>query len=272
MIRKHVYGSLSEMVTAADRAFQDGRCSPSVTKLDSRFLGRHFDSWADVVNKVTDYWPEGLDTVQEMLYELRESACQARPRSRVRRAHWSADDGDEIDTDRLRSGQDAWRRTFREEHDAPQHVVLVFSISTSCARDSASILWRGAVGIILADLLEEAGYRVELWGVDKGNRAYRDNSDSFQAVRFKASETPVDISNLTNGVSCWFYRSVFFQDLSVETDVLVEPSLGSPTTIDDATPEVQEIAGNATTLVIDGLWDRHAAAAKVKQVMNGLAQ
>jgi hypothetical protein len=272
-VRKQVYEGVQEMVAAADGAFRAGRRQreDAEVRSDARFIGRRIDGWADVVAKVGDYWPEGLDLVQEMLFELRNATGQARPRSRVRRGRWSSDDGDEIDVDRLRAGQNCWRQTVREERDAPQTLALVFSLSTSCSRAAEEVLWRGAVAIILSDLLEAAGFRVELWAANYVARGYRDGSDAFQAVRLKASESPVDIATLVNGIAGWFFRTVVFQVYHAETAATPTDSLGTPRTIHAELPEVQELAGGARLLVIDGVWDRAEAEAKVREVMSTMS-
>jgi hypothetical protein len=266
-IRKQVYESIQEMVEACDAAYKTGRTHGGFDR--QRFVGRAFAGWDDVVVKVGEYWPEGLDLVQEMLFELRNVTGQARPKSRVRRGRWSADDGDEIDVDRLRAGQDCWRQTVREEHDAPQTLCLVFSFTTPARRKSEEVLWRGAVAIILSDLLEACGYRVELWAVNYCTSGYRDGSSAFQAVRLKASESPVDIASLVNGIAGWFYRTVVFQSYHVEKPKPTN-GLGHCMSITEDLPLVRELAGNARVLTIDGVWDRYAAEAKVKEVMSSL--
>ena len=141
-IRQQVYESIEEMVEACDAAYKAGRSHGGFDR--SRFIGRAFTGWDDVVAKVGEYWPEGLDLVQEMLFELRNVTGQARPKSRVRRGRWSADDGDEIDVDRLRAGQDCWRQTVREEHDAPQTLVpgvLALHLGQQKERGN-SLAWR----------------------------------------------------------------------------------------------------------------------------------
>jgi hypothetical protein len=267
-IRKQVYDSVQEMVEAADKAFQAGRTHGGFDR--ASFIGRAFTHWQDVVAKVGAYWPEGLDLVQEMLFELRNVTGQARPRSRVRKGRWSADDGDEIDVDRLRAGQDCWRQTIREEHDAPQTLCLVFSLSTPAKRRSEEVLWRGAVAIVLADLLEVCGYRVELWAVNYAARGYRDESTAFQAVCLKASASPVDIATLVNGIAGWFFRTVVFQSYHVEK-AKPRRTLGTPLPIHEDLPVVRELAGNARVLTIDGVWDRQAAENKVQEVMKSLS-
>jgi hypothetical protein len=271
-VRKQVYESVQEMVEAADKAFQAGRRQRSDAAIcaDADFIGRSFSGWADVVAKVGEYWPEGLDLVQEMLFELRNSTGQARPKSRVRRRRWSADDGDEIDVDRLRAGQDSWRRMVREERDAPQTLCLVFALTTPGRRGSEEVLWRGAVAIVLADLLESCGYRVELWGAAYNPGGYADGSDAFQAVRLKPSESPVDIASLVNGIAGWFYRTVLFQSYFADAEhkPLHSRSVG---VVHAGLPAVRDLAGNARVLTIDGVWDRYAAENKVKEVMERLS-
>jgi hypothetical protein len=265
-----IFDSVTEMIDAADRAFQAGRRQRTDTELrkDAEWVGRRFDGWDDVKAKVGAYWAEGLDIVQEMLFELRDSCGSARPKSRKRRARWSADDGDEVDLDRLRSGQEPWRRMAREQMTAPQNLVLVFNLSTSASRDAADVLWRGAAAIILSDLLETAGFRVELWACNYVKNGYTiPKENAFQAVKLKASESPVDIASLTNGIAGWFFRTVVFQSYHVPPDATPNSSLGTPQRITEELEQVKQIAGNARVLTVDDVWDKGGAAALVKQVM-----
>jgi hypothetical protein len=159
----------------------------------------------------------------------------------------------------------------REEHDAPQALCLVFSLSTSASRGSEEVLWRGAVAVVLADLLEAAGFRVELWAVNHARRGYEDGSDAFQVVRLKAGDSPVDIATLVNGIAGWFFRTVVFQGYHVETQAEPCYTLGSPLPVSAESPLVQELAGNARVVAIDGVWCRVGAEAKVKEVMSELS-
>jgi hypothetical protein len=275
-MHKQVFGSVAEMIEACDAAFKAGRRRRTDDKLrgEGYWIGREFSGWADVVRKAGEVWPEGVALVEGMLDGLRDAAGGVRPKSRVRKSRWSPDDGDEIDNDRLRAGQDYWRQTVREERDAPQTLVIVFSFTTSSSRDSEEVLWRGAAAIILADLLEAAGYRVELWAVNYcktyDGGGYVDMRDALQAVRLKASESPVDVATLVNGVSGWFYRTVLFQSYHV-IPVKTQEGLGHPVTITEETEIVRELAGNARVVVIDNVWSRTAATAKVREVLDRMS-
>src|SRR5439155_9465989 len=128
------------------------------------------------------------------------------------RLAWQADDGDEVDYDRLRSGQEFWRASRREFCSGSPIVSVFFNIATPASREPEEILWRGAAALVLANLLEATGYRVELWAAQYCTRcSYEDGAGVFTAVCLKRSEQPLDLATLVNAVSGWFYRTLFFQ-------------------------------------------------------------
>jgi hypothetical protein len=256
---KHVYpDGLGGMVQFADAGVQRGRTHDTVTgSRQSSWIGRSFAGWPDIQRALAEPWREGLDEVQWMLFELRKVAlppviCQKR-RPRF------ADEGDDVDHDRLRSGQEYWRTMRRESARGPQTICLVANMTTPASRDSMDVLWRGAVAIALADLLEEQGHRVELWACHRTRRGYRSGADNFQAVCLKRTEEPVDISTLTNAVSGWCYRTLWFQDMESEIRSKTTSGLGHCLTISEHDPNVKDLTGGAPLIVIDNVWDKTAA-------------
>ena len=89
-------------------------------------------------------------------------------------------------------------------------VSILVNVTASCYRQASDILWRGAVGVVLTDLLERAGYRVEFWGAQYCLPAYVDRTGCFQAVCLKRADQPLDLPTLVNGTSGWFYRTIYF--------------------------------------------------------------
>ena len=268
----HVYpDGLAGMVAFADRGVHEGRAHDTATSpaARSRFIGRRFADWPAVKTALDQPWPEGLDEVQWMLFELRKVAlpqvtCQKR-RPRF------ADQGDEVDHDRLRAGQEYWRSMRRESAAGPRTFCIVAAMTTPANKDSMDVLWRGAVAIVLADLLEEQGHRVELWACHRTGRAYRSGADNFQAACLKRTDEPVDISTLTNAVSGWCYRTVWFQDMESEPRSKTTCGLGHCLTISEYDPNVKELTGGADLIVIDNVWDKAAAvafAARIIETMN----
>ncbi|HEX4589472.1 MAG TPA: hypothetical protein VH120_06060 [Gemmataceae bacterium] len=256
----HVYpDGLAGMIEFAETGMKAGRAHNTATDPAGRasFIGREFRDWADVKAKLDEAWPDGLDEVQWMLFELRNVklptvTCQKR-RPRF------ADEGDEIDNDRLRSGQEYWRTLRRESSTGPQTFVIVAAMTTPANRDSMDVLWRGAVAIVLADLLEDQGHRVELWACHRTGHAYKSGADNFQAVCLKHSEEPVDISTLTNAVSGWCYRTLWFTDMDAEPRSKTRAGLGHCRSVSQYDENVQAITSGANLIVIDNLWNKTAA-------------
>jgi hypothetical protein len=72
---EHVYDGLEAMVAAADAGVKAGRVNDTSVNpaLNESFIGRKPADWSDVKAKLNEAWPEGLDEVQWMLFELRKA-------------------------------------------------------------------------------------------------------------------------------------------------------------------------------------------------------
>lgn len=261
-----LYSSVSEMVAACDQADKRGRNVAATGR--ASFTGRSdLATWKDVVEKAVQPWEQGLDVVQEMLHELRDLEQACPPKSVRRKARWSPDDGDEIDIDRVRSGQDPWRQTRREQQRGPQTITVVAHVGALCNVSHDDILWRGAAAIVLADLLEKAGYRVELWSASQTTQTYENGEGSFNAVRLKDAGEPLDISNVVNGIAGWFLRTVVFQSRAVHTVRIPGTSVGATKAISIDDEPIREIVGNSRSVIIDGVWSKAAATAFVRRTI-----
>lgn len=271
MTRTYVsnYASITEMLEKAAEARKNGRLLRDGILGSKDFVGRKFRDWAAVEAAALEPWPEGLDIVQEMLFELRNSANLPTPTCVRRRARW-ADDGDELDNDRLRSGQEAWRTMRRESQRGPTTVTVLVNVSANGSVKADDILWRGAAAIVLTDLLEQAGYRVVLIGCDTGRGAFEDGSDWFGSVRLKASEQPLDIPSVVNGLSGWFFRTVCFQAYHNERRSTPARGYGWYKPLTTEMAEVLELAGNTRAFLVDGVWTRQAAVAMIQKIVGGL--
>jgi hypothetical protein len=260
------------MVEYADRGIRTGLAYSTTAAPASRsdFIGRRFADWSAVKAAMSEPWPEGLDEVQWMLHELRNVSlppvqCQKR-RPRFR------DEGDEVDHDRLRSGQEYWRSVRRESTTGAKTFCIVAAMTTPAGADSMDVLWRGAVAIVLADLLEDQGHRVELWACHRTSRAYKSGAGNFQAVSLKRADEPVDISTLTNAVSGWCYRTLWFQDMASETRSKVTGGLGHCCSVSQHDSSVKELASGAELIVVDDVWNKTAALAFAARTIENLNQ
>jgi hypothetical protein len=270
-IHTHIYESVEQMLAACNQAVLNGKLAPVLMQMaeDADFIGRQFNGWSDLLSKANANWPEGQEIIARMLEEM--AGCELPASASVRRkARW-AEDGDELDKDRLRAGQqDCWRAMARQSCRQPRTLSIVVNVVTPYSRESQEAMWRGVAGAVLANILEQAGYRVEFWAVQYGNNAYGDGLDTLQAVCVKRADQPLDLPTLVNTISGWFYRTLFFQ--SYHTDAL-EPDAGYAfaRTITENSECVRELTGNGQAVVIDAIWDRAGAIEKVCQVIEQLA-
>lgn len=86
------------------------------------------------------------------------------PKMDLRRRRVRADQGDELDITAVYRGRldIAWERTQRRAVTASPMVSIVVNTICKAGADASVISFRGAVGIVLAQLLERFGYRVRI--------------------------------------------------------------------------------------------------------------
>ena len=158
-------------------------------------------------------WAEGVRRVYDKLGTLTGLNIEG-ARSIKRRGEWAAD-GDDLDLDRLRSGQldIAWRRRRRQKRTQPGGVVrLINDMCAACDENADDIFWAGAATLYLADTLEEAGYRVEIVTANRCGHQWRDGTtEGLISITLKDSQEPVSPDQVA-ATLCFaaFYRTVGF--------------------------------------------------------------
>lgn len=209
------FESTAELLAEAIPACPGGKdAQENFSIQNEHFIGEYFKTWEDVQGKTNNVWQKGMDTYTKMMSDLRDTELP-KPVNIRRRAVWSEDGGDEVDVDRLRRGQPFWRTTRRDHRPGPLNVTICTNLSTACSVDSSQILWRGAAAVCLAEILEQAGYRVELWAINHTSKGYRNGDGQSTGVCLKRCSDPLDTSSLINCVSGWFFRTVVFASYSL---------------------------------------------------------
>lgn len=181
---------------------------------DPAWVGADFKTWEDVQQKTHEAWEFGMMAMKDAVDRLRNETLPEL-KNHTRKFIWTYDDGDEIDLDRMRDGLPFWKKYVREATHGPTEVTIITDTTTPFTKDSDDIIWRGAVAVALACILEEKGYRVELWVVN-GSHLYGDSPSTpvCTAACLKRTSDPLDSSTLINTVSGWFYRSATFNLLN----------------------------------------------------------
>jgi hypothetical protein len=119
-------------------------------------------SWDEAEALLEKGWPEGAERLRALAGKLTAQVPQAR--SIRRRLAW-VDNGDEVCKDRLQAGQidQCWRTMRRAPFVAPQTVAIETTWGGHYGQTAEELFWQGAAAAVLTDILEEAGYRVELY-------------------------------------------------------------------------------------------------------------
>jgi len=204
MIEAH-FASVQEAVEYATK--QDvpmkRHCVPSRAK----WIGRKIDGPEGLREAMRKPWPRG----QRIFRELRRDLPEISPprRNRKRRA-FREDDGDTVDPDRVNLGAPFWEGTVRQSRRTSPVVRVMFDISAPCNRPSKTLLWRGVTALVLADILEDGGYRVELVSSSYARTAFYTGESFFSTVIVKDPGSPMDVDSLAKACAGWHYRTVGF--------------------------------------------------------------
>lgn len=220
------------------------KLSDTYLQAGSGFIGEKFESWADVQNKAKSAWDYGMSVLQSFVERL-QKIDMPELKSRKRRVRFNTDGGDEVDIERLLTGQPYWRESRREESSGPTEVTIVMDATATAGVAADNILWRGAAGVALAQILEQRGYLVELWIVDAGKLFADSQNQVIIACNLKRPQDPLDVSTLVNVASGWFYRTVTFTlmaSICEKTGHPLSPGLGrvympKPADLDAITPD-----------------------------------
>lgn len=261
-----VFDSVEEMIVECGKAVPN-RIVDGASLHQGSWVGRNFASWQEVYSAARQPWDEGVEVVERMVTEL-ESVGLPKPKSRKRKLRYSEDDGDELDYDRLRTGQAFWHRSRRESMQGPQTVTLMADISTQSGVDHENVLWRGAAAIAITKVLEDTGFRVELWAVRCATKYDRQGKGTVTGINLKRASDPLDVATLVTAVSGWFFRSAIFKAETIHT-APANDTLGYPRLPTSA--ERQEITGVPDSILLSEVYDEWAATRLAKSIIKRLA-
>lgn len=139
-------------------------------------------------------WQAGVDLLAQV-----KPLDVASPVSIRRRMRWS-DQGDELDVQRVYSGQleTAWRRCQRVTTSSPRRVRIVVDSIASAGVDSAEMRWRGVAAMRAADTLQGAGYQVAVESAFKGDC---NMGRVLARCEVKSFDQPVNLSALASATA-----------------------------------------------------------------------
>ena len=176
-------------------------------------MGRKdLDSFEGAIKAAESRWPYGIKKFSSAMRKV-EHAVLPSPIDMRRRPRFDPWEGDEVDRDRLYAGMDFWRGPTTRKLSNSNTICIVVNCSSPWQREGEEIMWRGIAGTLIADQLEDSGYRVELWACRAGTDTLRDaedyeDIDCYTATLVKDSSQPLNWPIMINTMTGWYYRTI----------------------------------------------------------------
>lgn len=176
---------------------------------------------------VTQGWSEGVVKLKESLGDLKQSYAV----KSVRRTPVWKEDGDEIEISRVYEGDldHAWRGAVRRIGNGGQtHVKIWVAGAANSGKNPEQFFWRGACASVLADTLEDAGYRTNIIIYTQSRDVFEAKGGShFASIPLKRYDEPLDLERIAAVAShvAFFRTAIFAARLSCSARV--EGGMGS---------------------------------------------
>lgn len=195
------------------------------------------ETFDDVQKALDTGWAEGTARIEEMAKTI--SGSIRRPEG-LQRRKTRGDHGDSLDIHSIYRGalDKAWETSHKKLTRSTGAIKLIVDIGGNCDVDSSVIQWRGVAGVVLARVMEKAGYKVQ---IDAGFYVKDYDSagtlESVFTVTVKPQSARVNVDRLACTIGlAGFFRTVLFACIVVEGDAQkkkVSSGLGHITPIVD---------------------------------------
>ncbi len=224
-------------------------------------------SLADIRAILDGGWKEGADRLTDLARDLGDKMPAAK--TRKRKAEWK-DDGADLDVDRALAGQ--WDTAFRDSRrvwtSGPTTVALNVSWGGHFGQSAEDLFWSGAVLAVLCDLLENAGYAVELNAFILTKPGFDgDEGCGVNQIVIKAPNEALRIDALA-GIVCHagVFRTLGFRTL-LQTPWDIGSGLGSMSSWDYMDPKLEALGRSPEGVRINSCTNRESAVREISRVL-----
>jgi hypothetical protein len=209
-------------------------------------------------------WPDGARRLKALAEKL--TAALPPAKSVRRRLRWSGD-GDEVSKDRLNGGfvDSCWRASKRELVASPEVVTVETNWGGTARRSADELFWQGAATACLTDMLEQAGYRAELYA---NNYSLHPRGRTLLRIRVKEADAPVRIDTLAAVLCHAAVFRVFGLSAKEQAPFHVDGGHGRTTEINrEQLRELEEKLSQdgRDTVMISAIYDEHSAVRAIEQ-------
>lgn len=237
-------------------------------------------SMAEAVQLMTEGWAEGAARAAEVAPKLREIVPP--PKTIRRRVKWD-EVGSELHIDRALAGDwdKAWRNTGPHVTNTPRVITLACNFGGDKNKTPEQLFWNAAQMLVACDLLESAGYSVELRAIKANLLGRYRKSQPLETQRFHMQLTDVTVKRAGQPLRADTVAAVFghagvyrtFGHMAIcSAPWNAGTELGKPWDI-GATLADAVAAGltDAPDFVLEHSFTRDDAAAQVERVLAGVA-
>lgn len=187
--------------TRKDKRYTTGNMVKS-----SGWLTRPIESANDYATLFSGTNPVARKKIEEEVARIRREEDIPTPEEVRRVPAWEEDEG-EIDMDRAFNGDETCFRNRRKaKRVTTKNVVIVYNAWVNCGVRERDAMKVGAGVAAAIEILEEAGYSVELWVVCAATGATKDGDDMYSGCRVKESGEPLNTDTMSNCFSPDFIR------------------------------------------------------------------
>lgn len=207
-------------------------------------------------------WPEGTAKVQAAMHGLSVPT----PESVRRVMQWSDVDG-EANSDRYLTGDDRFmRRSQRASRRGPRTITLWAEIGGNWKRSADELVWSAVQACTLTDILESAGYRVELNAVWPLKQLTTTHAPGNTVIAVKEATDHLRIDNVVAMLGhAGLLRTVGFACVASQPSEAVNDYLG-------AQASMGQVVTGPGDIILSGAYTQSQARSNLQKILATLAE
>lgn len=218
-----------------------------------------------VKREINEGWPEGCKLINYAREQVLNVALNAPASRRLKMEHGHVQ-GFNPHVPTIMQGQPtAYSKWGRKPK--VQAVKLLCELVADASKDASDLVWRGAAALVMADLLQEAGYAVEIWATNTVASGRSDIVTCTAALVKGADQAPIPDMLASVLVSPRFYRGAMLPSPRV-FPLEIPSGYGTCRALNPAHLEGTDLEDLMAGIYIGGCFSIEAAVKEINKVVS----
>ena len=208
--------------------------------------------------EVSTNWQAGAKKAAKIRNKI---AADIPPAKSIKRKRVFNDNGDDFHLDRLYNGDiDSCFSDMQKRESSGSPIIKIHICCGGCCNlDAEELFYQGITAAILTDVLENAGYRVELQGFYHASNAFQNGHSRNVTFDIKKSDEVLTFSKLVTVTAlAGFFRYYGFKAY-MSYDMEVSDNLGRTIT--------EPFKQDKNDIALGGIYSESAAIKKIQEVL-----